>query len=377
MNNARLLWLLLCALPLLANAQQLNDTTRHQLSLLATADVYYAAFNTDLPENGLAPFNTVGPRDNTISLNVAQVGLSHTGPKTRANFTYQIGDIPLVAWSPEFPNVQAANAGFLVAGDWWVDAGFFSTHIGYESFLPRQKYLSSAAYISFNEPFYQAGVRASGSFTDKLSAQVWLLNGYNIFVDNNAGKSVGIRLNYQYGERGSLTYNNLLGKEQPDDQATQFRQTHNLFISQKFADRLTVVANVTVAHQTNTGRRATSEDATMHGAFLTLSYAINERFSLAGRAEYFSDEQGYISGPVPGVGFDPDTDDFPQTGVALAAGSLSAEYRPTPDAYLRAETRFTRQGDDMRLFVDGSTRRDYQTALLLTAGVSFGRDVLW
>ena len=374
MSNRKILSLLtplVCWVHL--GAQSGSDSSRHTLSLLAATDVYYAAFNTDLPASGLAPYNTVGPRDNTFGLNVAQIGLSYTGPNTRANFTYQIGDIPLAAWSPEFPNVQAANAGFRVASDWWVDAGFFSTHIGYESFLPRQKYLSSTAFISFNEPFFQAGLRAAGPLTERLSAQVWLLNGYNTFVETNAAKSVGVRLSYQISETANITYNNLLGGEGPDDGASQFRQTHNLFASNTFADRLTVILNATYVYQTNTGNPA-SDGASVGGGFLTIDYALTDRFNATVRGEYFTDEAGFISGRVPAVQFNVDDG---LTGVDLIALATSLQYRPAANAYVRAETRLTRQGADMRLFTRDGARLDDRVEFLLTAGVSFGREVRW
>jgi len=39
------------------------------------------------------------------------------------------------------------------------------------------------------------------------------LNGYNTFVDNNNSKSVGLLLSYFMNDNTSITYTNLLGRE--------------------------------------------------------------------------------------------------------------------------------------------------------------------
>jgi hypothetical protein len=126
------------------------------LSLSAYADAYYARFNDERGLNALQQYTTVSPRDNVIGLNIGAIGLHLKGENFRVNTVFHAGDIPAAIWSTDFPVVQAANAGIKLADGLWLDGGFFATHLGTESFLPKENLLSSTAVATYNEPFYQA-----------------------------------------------------------------------------------------------------------------------------------------------------------------------------------------------------------------------------
>ncbi|NJC27996.1 outer membrane beta-barrel protein [Neolewinella antarctica] len=349
-----------------------SDTTRHRVTLGGYVDACYASRSTD-DAGALGSFLSAGPRDENFGLNVAQFSINYEGPRVRSEFTMHMGDIPESSWSPVYSQIQRANVGFRLAEKLWVDAGFFATHIGYESIFPRAKYVSSTAYLSWNEPFYQSGVRASYEANERWSFQLWLLNGYNSFVDNNDAKSLGLSSTYSPNDRTSITYNNLFGNEglEGDGRPKQFRAVNNLYWTQAWTDRFRTVINFTTASQSNSELDDPGAAGLMVGAYLTADYAIGDRWNLTARLETYDDPDGIISGRVAATAL------AAPTGLRLSGLTTGVQYRPAPSAYVRAETRFARQHDSVALFQSDGERVDGRVELLLTCGVSFDWDHRW
>ncbi len=354
---------LLCGLSRLAVAQEApEDTTAHQLSVGLYVDAYYAAYSGS-PAAPYAEYVTVGARDNSLGLNVAQFSLHYTQARLRGNFTFHSGDIAGASWSADFPYVQEANVGLRLGGDWWLDAGFFRTHIGTESFLPKNNLLSSTAYVTYNEPFYQAGARLSyAPAGTKWHVEAWLLNGYNSFVDNNGAKSVGMLISYAPTEATSLTYTNLLGNEaEPQANTNLFRVYQNAYWNQQWGDHFSSILGFDLGIQSNSRLAGAEQSALLYAGLLTLRYQFDPSWSVTTRGEVFHDENGFISGvlPVRGGGL---------AGADLTALTLGTEYRPSPNAYLRAEARYARTPEDVQLFADDRTFTDRRWELLFTFG---------
>ena len=343
-----------------------TDTTGHQLAVSVYVDAYYAAYSGN-PAQPYTEYITVGGRDNTLGLNVAQFSLHYEHARLRGNFTFHSGDIAGATWSDDFPYVQEANVGLRLGGNWWLDAGFFRTHIGTESFLPKNNLLSSTAYATYNEPFYQSGLRLSYEPDAKWHLKGWLLNGYNSFVDNNDAKSVGLLVSYAPTETTSLTYTNLLGNEaERDADINRFRVYQNAYWNQQWGDRLTSILGFDLGLQSNSDLEGLDESALLYAALLTLRYQIDDHWSVTTRGEIFRDENGFISGTIPVF-------EGNLSGAELTALTLGGEYRPSQYAYLRAEGRYARVPQDLQLFPEGDTFADHRWELLFTFGIDLDR----
>jgi hypothetical protein len=283
--------------------------------------------------------------------------------RIRANFTYHTGDIVTATWADRFTNVQEANVGLRLGGNWWVDAGLFRTHIGGESFLPKNIRLSSTAFATFNEPFYQAGARLRHTPDDRWHLEAWLLNGYNQFVDDNRAKSLGLLLEYAPNEATTLTYNNLIGNEAPDNgNRRQLRFYQNAYWEQRWNDRFSSLLSVDLGVQSNSELVPGGREALLYAALLTLRYRIDDRWSLTGRGELFRDRTGFISGTLFNSSGRP-------SGAKLTGWTLGGEYRPYSNAYLRAEGRYTAAADGLRPFPRKGSEVGWRWEVLLTFGV--------
>ncbi|MFA0964997.1 outer membrane beta-barrel protein [Roseivirga sp. BDSF3-8] len=360
-----LLALIAILLPMATYAQE--DSIR--LHIKGYIDTYYATFSDSAGPDVLQPYTTVSPRDKRIGLNVAQLGVHYADPKVRANLTLHFGDIAEATWSETFRQVQEANAGFLLGRDWWVDAGFFATHIGTESFLPKNNYLSSTAVATYNEPFYQAGARLSYEGSERYHLELWVTNGYNYFLDANDAKSFGLLFTYNFSENTSLTYTNLFGRESADEApVAQYRTYQNLYLNTRAGEKLYIVAGGDLGTQSHSNIQDSTSTALMFNALLTLRYQHTDAFSLTGRYEVFHDPDGFISGLLP-------AGDGRREGLQVQGITLGAEYRPMSTAYLRPEVRYLRSASDMPIFISGAEPERGRWEAMITMGLYFTKQV--
>lgn len=366
MNNCIALFIhLVVSIMLPTFVLQAQDTTRvsPQVTISGYTDVYYATFSDESPSEALQPYTTASPRSDRFGLNVAQLSINYQASRVRSTVTLHYGDIAQATWSETFNAVQEANIGLMILEDWWLDAGFFTTHIGTESFLPKNNLLSSTAVATFNEPFFQSGARISYEGSENFSAQLHVVSGYNFFLDVNDAKSVGVLLSYNLSEEWSLTYTNLLGRESLDNlQPEQLRFYHNLYFNGTLGEKLRIIAGGDLGTQTNSQLDDGNATALMFNALATIRYQFTPAWSITARGELFSDSEGFISGTLP-------TELGGEQGLQLTGLTLGAEYRPTDNSYLRIEGRSLATDDALTLFDQGTdnTRLEW----MVTTGIYF------
>ncbi len=351
---------------LLVYSQELTSQKKdHKITFNAYADGYLSSYSNDLPQSEFQPFETVGARDNTFGVNVAQFGVHYEHEKVRANITLHWGDIPQATWSSDFNEIQEANVGVKLSEGLWLDAGFFRTHIGTESFLPRDILLSNTAFKTFNEPFYQAGARLSYDKVENWYFEFWALNGYNNFLDNNDAKSVGALATYSFSDKTSITYTNLYGRESEDSAPQrQNRFYNNIYLNQNWNDIWLLTVGFDLGFQTNSELRNSGDTASMYAGLATLRYQFKPKWSMTTRAEVFKDNNGFISGTTINNNGD-------ETGFELYGLSLGSEYKPVPNAYVRLETRYTTAARDLDIFNNDGRLTNTRWEILFTMGLDF------
>ena len=329
-----------------AKAQDIEK--KDKITFSGYTDFYFASYSDSLGANELQKVATVSPRSNRFGINIAQFGVRYSNDKVRGNLILHYGDIAEATWDPDFPMLQVANVGFKLTEGWWVDAGFFTTHIGTEGFLPKDNFTSTTAVATYNEPFYQSGARLSYEGSDKVSFQLWALSGYNFFLDANDAKSVGVYFSYMPKENLSFTYTNLFGRESSDgQQPKQFRTYHNAYVNYNPTEKLYFILGGDLGTQSNSSLEDSSDGALMYNALFTTRYQFTEKYSVTGRVEVFNDEDGFISGTYT-------TTSGIQEGLQLTGYTLSTEYKPTASSYIRVEGRYIRTVDELEIFYDGN-----------------------
>jgi len=319
-------------------------------------DTYYE-YNTD-KQNSLKLFPTVSPYRNEFRLNIAQLSLKYNDEAIRSSLTFHYGDIPDVNWEPatKLKYIQEANIGFSPIKNFWIDAGYFQTHLGAEGFPPGN-FLNSNAVISVAEPNFQAGVKISYIFSEKFNAALHILNGENLFEDNNKNKSFGIQLNYIPKENLIFTYNNIIGDEIPaseNNPRTQY--LHNFEIQYSPSGKIDLLGNFDIGHREKSGLLDSTSTAYVYGGLASIRYNINKKFSTTFRCEFYRDLDGIFTGVVSN-----------NSGAKCSGITIGGEYKPDKFMYVRCEYYFLKMAENQKIFYNNSSIR-HELTFSLGAG---------
>ena len=344
-----------------ANAQ--DSAKVSPFSFSGNVDGYYSYYTDSVGIGNFQKFTSVSPRSNSFGLNVAMVTGRYNTKKLRACIGLHYGDIPLSSWSKTFNFIQEAYAGVRLSKKIWLDAGFFRTHTGAEALFPKENITSSVSIATFNEPYYEAGFRVNYKPTDKLAIDLYALNGYNIYEDNNKKKSFGLLAVYTFNDRVNIGYSNYLGDDAaPPVTGSRFRIFQSLFINY-IGEKIKLQGDLDYAIQQN-GDTAQNSSARMVSGFATIRYQAVKRFAVYSRGEFITDPSGFLSGAF--------TDNTNRTtGLKLFGITAGMEYKPDENAYIRFETRQLQCDRDQLIFRHNRENTNNRTELMLHMGVYF------
>lgn len=320
-----------------------------KFSLGGYVDTYYS-WDSDRNGNPIRQFSSTSPYREEFRLNIAQVSLKYNDEKVHGAITLQYGDIPAVNWPSGQQYIQEAYAGFQPAKRLWIDAGYFLTHIGAEGVLPKSNFLNSLALATYYEPFYQSGIRVTYEFSPKFYGALHLLNGYNVFADNNKNKSVGLTLGFKPQDNIEVIYNNLIGNEMPSGVNGKTRIYNNLVLKFSPSKKLDILIGGDLAIQENSGLADTTSSAVMYSGLAAIKYKPASKFSVSLRGEIFNDKDGFLSGVITQT-------DGTLSGLNAYGITLGFEVRPVQNAYFRMEGRYLAAADKQKIFSDVKNSR--------------------
>jgi hypothetical protein len=340
----------------------------------------YYAWDSDKsvnPNGGLRQFSFIAPRKETFGLDIAMVSLKYAAERSRASVIVQYGDVTngwgngaTASTEDLFGRyVQEAYAGFMLANNLWLDAGFFLTHVGEEGFFPKDNFLSSLALTTLYEPFGQSGLRLTYSFNDKWTAQLHLLNGYGLTFGraNTATKAVGLQIDYRATGEWDFLYNALVGDGIGIGDAGQGKMfTYHNFVAKYFSAKIDLAFGIDVATQAKTKQVATGEpeSALYFSGIAEARFKAHKQFNLMGRGEYFQDSNGIFG--VLSV----DNDGLP-VGLKAFGVTGGMEFKPMENAFIRGEVRFLSLDKNQKVFASGNDLVNTRTEVIFTTGVSF------
>lgn len=326
-------------LALLAGVLSVSHATAQSnpVQVSAYVDAYYASDNDEsnamMGQRAIRQFSTIGLLKDQFALNTAQVSVTYSNDDMRGTVTLHAGSLRMVGWDPivAYPIIQEANVGVRVATNVWLDAGHMLTHIGGEAVLPKDNWLSSHALITTAEPFYQTGVRASYG-ADGITAQVYVVNGYNVHEDNNKNKSAGVFVGYSHDDF-SVSYAGLYGNEGNPTGGNSLRIYNNIVAWAKLVKSLEVKAQVDIAMQDDAPTK--DKSGSMVGGVLALRYAFNDMWSATVRGGYIGDEDRVVG-----------------LGIQGMEATLGVELKPTANSFVRLEGRMMKMDEKFKVFLD-------------------------
>lgn len=172
-----------------------------------------------------------------------------------------------------------------------VDFGKFVSHIGAETIESIKNWnYSHAYYYTYGIPFQNVGFRANYAWSDTLSTDFYVLNGWNVTVDNNTGKTFGPSVSWAPETWLSVTANYLVGPEQNNNNAN-LRHLLDAQLALGPFDEWTFLFNLNAGFEKNALVKKT-QNAHWKGLTAYVRYQYDDRFIPCFRMEYYNDRNG-------------------------------------------------------------------------------------
>jgi hypothetical protein len=326
--------------PMLCIAQL--DTIPSSLQFTGYVEVYYA-FDFNQPEDHNRPaFFYSHNRHNEFNLNLGFVKGAYTSERIRANLAIAAGTYMNANYAAEpgvLKNVYEANAGIKISkrNNIWIDAGIFSSHIGFESAVSKDCYSLTRSILAENSPYYESGLKVTYVSADSK----WLLSG--LFLngwqhiqrpDGNNTPAFGTQVTFTPNDKITINYSTFIGNDKPDD-AKQMRYFHNLYGHFHFSNKIHLTAGFDFGmEQQSTG---SSHYNQWYSPVLIAKFFFDDQWSITARGEWYTDADEVII--TTGT----------ENGFQTSGFSLGVDYRIMENAVWRIEGRALNSKDDIFL----------------------------
>jgi len=269
-------------------------------------------------------------RANEVNLNLGFIKAAYDSSSIRANLAVMAGtyaNANLAAEPGVLKNIFEANAGVKLSKteNLWIDAGIFSSHIGFEGAISKDCWVLTRNIASENTPYYESGAKITyGTKDGKLTATLLYLNGWQRItrVDGNNKPAGGLQLAWKPTDKITVNYSNYLGTEGADSVRVN-RLYHNIY----GVFQLTNEFGITLGFDYGTQQKVkgSSEKNEILSPVAIAQYKFAPKWAVAGRFEYYEDKNGiFISTGTP-------------NGFKTKGYSLNLDYSPISNAIIRLE----------------------------------------
>lgn len=301
-----LLTILLISISAMANAQ--SDSSTSPLTVSGYIETYYN-YDFNKPANHTLPgFLYSHNRHNEVNLNLGFIKLAYQKNNTRANLAVATGTYINSNYSAEpgvLKNIYEANAGVKVSKtkNLWIDAGIFSSHIGFESAAGKDCWTLSRSMLAENSPYFESGVKLSyTSPNEKWFIGGLLLNGWQRIQrpDGNSSIAMGHQVTYKPSSKIILNSSSFIGNDKPDS-SKQMRYFHDFYGTFILSNKLSITAGFDMGAEQKS--KGSNEYNTWYSPVVILKLSPDSKNNITARVEYYSDVHGVIIGTGTANGF--------------------------------------------------------------------------
>ncbi|MCP9749937.1 porin [Ferruginibacter sp. HRS2-29] len=332
------------------------------LSFSGYVETYYT-YDFNKPSGNDRPgFFYSHNRHNEFNLNLGFIKAAYNNDKVRANLAIGAGTYMNANYSAEpgtIKNIYEANAGVKISRkkNLWLDAGIFSSHIGFESAVSKDCWTLTRSILADNSPYFESGAK----LTYTTDNNKWLfsglvLNGWQRIrrVDGNSMMSFGSQVQFKPSSKALINYSTFIGTDKPDS-VRLMRYFHNIYGIFSLSSKLGLTAGFDIGSEQRS--KGSKSFHVWYSPVVIVKYALNDQWAVAARVEYYADKNGVIiSSATP--------DGFKTTGF-----SLNVDYAPVSNAVVRLEARTLKSKD--AIFTKGFTNKDNNSFITASVAVSF------
>jgi len=345
------------------NAQtviNIDTTNKSTLTIEGNIDAYYG-YDFNKLQTKDKPYFVSYSRNNEVNLNFAYVSFKYSSERLRATLAPGFGTYMNANYAAETGSLKyivEAYAGFkpFAKKNIWLDIGILPSPYTYESAFSFNQLVYTRTYGAENTPYYQAGARLSLPLTKKLSANLYLLNGWQQISDVNNSLSFGSNLELNANEHLTLDWDTYIGDESsaahPDYRTRYFS---DLYATWNPSEKISIATCVYGGLQKRLADGKAMENSYWWQANTAIKYSFSKHHSLSARVEYFDDKDGVIVQPIT-----------PVIGFNSFSESLCYNWKVTDNVLFRVEARYFQSGKEVYLKETTPVKND----LWMIAGIT-------
>jgi hypothetical protein len=325
-----------------------NDTTKienldkpmvSKVKFSAYLETYYI-YDFNEPQNHVRPdFFYSFNRHNELALNLGLIQADYQTDKVRARIGLMAGtysNANLASEEGVLKNINEAYIGTKISKtkNLWIDAGIFSSHIGFESAIGKNCWNMTRSLLAENSPYYESGVKISyTSDNEKWFLSGLLLNGWQRIqrVEGNQSLAFGHQITFTPTEKITINSSSFVGNDYPTAEK-KMRYFHDLFLQIDFSEKFGIIAGFDIGAEQK--EKGSSEYNTWYSPIFIAKYSISEKITLAARVEHYNDENGVIISKTT------------QNSFQMSGFSFNFDYNITENLLWRIEYRYLQSKDD-------------------------------
>ncbi|MFN3300194.1 MAG: porin [Sediminibacterium sp.] len=275
---------------------QSNDTSMpkqktNAIQLSGYAEFYYQ-HNTNGPvTNNDVPFVYSHDHNKQLSVNLAFVKAAYNRGRIRANLGLALGSYMRANYAGEkgiYQQILEANIGWKLSNgkDLWLDAGVFSSHIGFESAIGKDCWTLSRSIAADNSPYFETGVKFSyASPNEKWFMSALLLTGWQRIqlLKGNKSPSFGHQIQYKPTSKWTINSSSFIGNPTTGISGVM-RYFHNFYAIYQWSNRIGLIGGFDIGLQ-----KSNSQRQLWYTPVLMLQYTANAKMKFALRTESYQD----------------------------------------------------------------------------------------
>lgn len=306
-------------------------------------------------------------RHNEFNVNNAMIGVAVNQAKYHATITLQAGTYAIDNYASEpgiLINIYEAYAGIALdrKNKLWLDAGIFTSHLGFESTISIENLTLTHSLAIENLPYYLAGAKLTYSPSDVVTILGGVYNGWQQIqrTQGNSGLSFGAQVLVTPNERLTFNYSNFVGSNDPDS-TRRMRFFNDFFAKMEFFEKLKLVAGFDIGIQQKS--KGSSAYDTWYVFTLIAHYTFAEKWAAAIRGEYYQDEE------LANITLNDSPYGFNTSGL-----SLNIDFIPIAQVACRVEGRWLHSVD--KIFIKGNTTTNDNFFITASIAVKLDKKVL-
>lgn len=270
-------------------------------------DTYYG-YNLNEPVSSDVPYFVSMARHHEANINLAYIDLRYDNTRLRAKFVPGFGTYINANNATEpgtLKNIVRARVGvkLLKEKNLWFDFGVLSSPFTNESPVSKDHLMYTRSIGAEYTPFYITGAKLSIPLSQKITAYLYLINGWQQIADLNKGKSLVTQVEWKPSDKNLFNWNTYTGDEQtPSSSNNRNRYFTDVYWMYNPDGRFSITSSAYIGIQERKDSLNAINRHRWWSANFIARYSFTEKVSLSGRFEHFSDPDNVQITPINPVG---------------------------------------------------------------------------